>query len=565
MVGDFDSAPLEQRIAVLEQNHLRWVSPANLFVYEYDWTPDGRGFVGTAAPGDGDKNWWVARLCAFDREGVQPRVLYWPDSAQQQLAMPKVSRDGKRVAFIAGLMSDFGVTGGDVYTVPLLGGAATAPASRVLWQGQEFIGPARAYSAADCPASTVALVHQTFNQPAEIAIGTIGKWHDLTQANAGLATEFKVQSLGWKSGQFSVQGWLILPEAASAGSRPPGSRPPLITVVHGGPASAFEPRFIGASPWHALLAHGYALFMPNPRGSYGEGEAFVAANVRDFGHGDLDDILAGVDAVAALGLTDPERVGITGHSYGGFMTMWAVTQTDRFKAAVAGAGISNWQSYYGQNGIDEWMVPFFGASVYDDPAVYARSSPINFIRQVRTPTFSYVGAADPSVNFQAQSTAITSTGMNAAKTQNAATLAALNEMPSASPEELATMPAAAVPTAEPIRWIVEGDAAASACSPACETRTNRCTMAGQKRPNPRPCSSAHTMIPVREPAGTASAKAAAPSATNPAPPRINSLSADNGAADTASVARLQARAWAASTYPENSGLVPKRILRISGP
>ena len=377
----------------------------------------------------------MARLYAFDREGVQPRVLYWPDSAQQQLAMPKVSRDGKRVAFIAGLMSDFGVTGGDVYTVPLLGGAAiavtprlgasvtaihwscrgqlqaavlagaqtqlvdfgngaTATAGTVLWQGQEFIGPARAYSAADCPASTVALVHQTFNQPAEIAIGTIGKWHDLTQANAGLATEFKVQSLGWKSGQFSVQGWLILPEAASAGSRPPGSRPPLITVVHGGPASAFEPRFIGASPWHALLAHGYALFMPNPRGSYGEGEAFVAANVRDFGHGDLDDILAGVDAVAALGLTDPERVGITGHSYGGFMTMWAVTQTDRFKAAVAGAGISNWQSYYGQNGIDEWMVPFFGASVYDDPAVYARSSPINFIRQVRTPTFSYVGAAD---------------------------------------------------------------------------------------------------------------------------------------------------------------------------
>ena len=76
------------------------------------------------------------------------------------------------------------------------------------------------------------------------------------------------------------------------------------------------------------------------------------------------------------------------------MTMWAVTQTDRFKAAVAGAGISNWQSYYGENGIDEWMIPFFGASVYDDPAVYARSSAINFIQQVHTPTFSFVGAAD---------------------------------------------------------------------------------------------------------------------------------------------------------------------------
>src|ERR1017187_329929 len=182
-----------------------------------------------------------------------------------------------------------------------------------------------------------------------------------------------------------------------------------------------------------------------------------AANVRDFGHGDLDDILAGVDAVAALGLTDPERVGITGHSYGGFMTMWAVTQTDRVKAADAGAGISNWQSYYGQNGIDEWMV----RSLAHRSTTIRRCTPglrpsISSGRCARQPSAmsgrrilneSYEAAADPSVNFQAQITAITSTGMNAAKTQNAAALAALNEMPSASPEELATMPAAAVPTA----------------------------------------------------------------------------------------------------------------------
>ena len=91
---------------------------------------------------------------------------------------------------------------------------------------------------------------------------------------------------------------------------------------------------------------------------------------------------------------DNDRVGITGWSYGGFMTMWAVTQTNRFHAAVAGAGISNWQSYYGENGIDQWMLPYFGASVYDDPAVYARSSAINFIKNVRTPTFAYVGERD---------------------------------------------------------------------------------------------------------------------------------------------------------------------------
>ena len=91
---------------------------------------------------------------------------------------------------------------------------------------------------------------------------------------------------------------------------------------------------------------------------------------------------------------DTARLGITGGSYGGFMTMWAVTQTNRFKAAVAAAGISNWLSYFGENGIDAWMLPYFGESVYDDPAVYARSSPINFMHNVTTPTFAYVGERD---------------------------------------------------------------------------------------------------------------------------------------------------------------------------
>jgi dipeptidyl aminopeptidase/acylaminoacyl peptidase len=91
---------------------------------------------------------------------------------------------------------------------------------------------------------------------------------------------------------------------------------------------------------------------------------------------------------------DSARVGITGWSYGGYMTMWTVTQTGRFRAAVAGAGISNWLSYTGENGIAEWMLPYFGATAYDDPAVYAKSSPINFIRQAHTPTLIVVGERD---------------------------------------------------------------------------------------------------------------------------------------------------------------------------
>jgi len=139
---------------------------------------------------------------------------------------------------------------------------------------------------------------------------------------------------------------------------------------------------------------GYFVLQPNPRGSYGQGEAFAQANRKDFGYGDLRDILAGVDTALAQYSIDPARVGLTGWSYGGFMTMFAVTQTHRFKAAVAGAGISDWLSYYGENSIDQWMIPYFGASVYDDPAVYAKSSAINYIKSADTPTLVVVGDRD---------------------------------------------------------------------------------------------------------------------------------------------------------------------------
>ncbi|MDQ2946474.1 MAG: prolyl oligopeptidase family serine peptidase, partial [Acidobacteriota bacterium] len=109
---------------------------------------------------------------------------------------------------------------------------------------------------------------------------------------------------------------------------------------------------------------------------------------------DLRDILSGVDQVVKAYPVDEKRIGIGGWSYGGFMTMWTVTQTNRFRAAVSGAGISNWQSYYGENSIDQWMIPYFGASVYDDPAVYAKSSPITYIKQVKTPTLIVVGERD---------------------------------------------------------------------------------------------------------------------------------------------------------------------------
>ena len=438
MTGEIGVAEDEQRIATIRDNALRYESPADLYVYEYDWRPDpaqpGHArYAATAAHGNGDNNWWVAKL--YRIEAGQAELLYAPPQ-RQQLADPVVSPDGRTLAFIGGIMSDFGSTGGDAFRLALdtapahppvlqnlvpnirasvtaltwscgdgltanalagskaevlaLGGA---DAQRVLWSGEETVATQRGHYGVSCGGTTMAAIHQGFTRAPELEVHGQNGWHDLTRANLGQSVPATARSITWRDDQFDVQGWLLSPKGAPDDVN--GAKGPMIVSVHGGPSAANIPNYLTAHGEELfLLAAGYRVFLPNPRGSFGQGEAFTAANVRDFGHGDLRDVLTGIDAVERTVPVDDHRLGLTGYSYGGYMTMWTVTQTNRFRAAVAGAGISDWQSYYGENGIDQWMIPFFGASVYDDPAIYAKSSPISFIRQVRTPTFEFVGDAD---------------------------------------------------------------------------------------------------------------------------------------------------------------------------
>jgi dipeptidyl aminopeptidase/acylaminoacyl peptidase len=241
---------------------------------------------------------------------------------------------------------------------------------------------------------TAAVIRQSLRQPPEVWAGPISpavEWKQITSRNAGLKPAWgEVKSVHWANEGFNLQGWLLYPLDFD-----PARKYPMVVNVHGGPSSMARSTWPGPHNFAvALSAAGYFVFQPNPRGSYGQGEAFARANVKDFGYGDFRDILTGVDQVLKEAPVDEHRLGITGWSYGGYMTMWAVTQTNRFAAAVAGAGLANYQSYYGENQIDQWMIPFFGASVYDDPEVYAKSSPITFIKKAKTPTLVLVGDSD---------------------------------------------------------------------------------------------------------------------------------------------------------------------------
>jgi dipeptidyl aminopeptidase/acylaminoacyl peptidase len=166
---------------------------------------------------------------------------------------------------------------------------------------------------------------------------------------------------------------------------------PLMVFIHGGPTGAFINDY---SAWVQLFVQkGYAVFCPNIRGSSGYGHEFLIANRYDWGGKDFKDIMSGVDMLIAKENIDSNRMGITGWSYGGYMAGWAITQTNRFKAAMAGAGIANLVSEFGTEdnaAYDRW---FFGTP-YEHPENFYNHSPISFIKNAKTPTLIIQGEKD---------------------------------------------------------------------------------------------------------------------------------------------------------------------------
>jgi dipeptidyl aminopeptidase/acylaminoacyl peptidase len=430
--GEIKDSFFEQRLALVDVStrKFRQISPADTYIYEYDWSPDNTHLVVTAALGNGDNNWYIAELHVLDATTGLMKLIYKPSL---QIARPAWSPDGQKIAFIEGLMSDEPSVGGDVFSIPAGGGTPTnltpgrkSSASWLTWTRENKIlfteyaeadsavalldpaNPGAAlnlYRGSDtisaglwgpnisvaADAKSSAIIRESFTAPPEIWAGPVGDWEQITQRNKEWKPAWgETKSIHWKNGGYDVQGWLTYPLNFD-----PAKKYPMIICVHGGPGAAVQSGWPTTGKFEtAMPGAGYFLLQPNPRGSFGQGEAFTRANVKDFGYGDWKDVLAGVDEALKVAPIDAGRLGLTGWSYGGYMTMWGVTQTDRFKAAMAGAGIANFQSYYGENKIDQWMIPFFGKSVYDDPEVYAKSSPITFINRVKTPTLVLVGDSD---------------------------------------------------------------------------------------------------------------------------------------------------------------------------
>lgn len=217
----------------------------------------------------------------------------------------------------------------------------------------------------------------------------------LTKVNQNLVDTFRfspAEELWFRSFDgTSVQGWLLPP--AQLGTN---KTYPLILVIHGGPHNMYGFSFEAAM--QLLSAHGYGVVFINPRGSSGYGQAFSNGNLLNWGGGDYQDLMAGVDhVVGKYKWIDAERLGVTGQSYGGYMTNWIITQTDRFKAAVSDGGISNLISFAGTSLYHSLMESEFGGNVYDNFPLLWKWSPLRNVKQVKTPTLFLHGEKDNEV------------------------------------------------------------------------------------------------------------------------------------------------------------------------
>jgi dipeptidyl aminopeptidase/acylaminoacyl peptidase len=248
--------------------------------------------------------------------------------------------------------------------------------------------------------NTFAFVRQTSDTPGDVFVASLPDFNpvQITTVNADikLPPVGRTEVITWKSKDGKqIEGLLTYPVGYQA-----GQRVPLILNVHGGPAGVFQQTFLGgrgAYPLATFAAHGYAILRANPRGSSGYGKEFRHANRKDWGFGDYQDLMTGVDRVIEMGVADPERLGVMGWSYGGFMTSWIVTQTSRFKAASAGAPVTNLMSFNGTADIPAFVPDYFGGQFWEVMDEYQKHSPMFNVKNVTTPTMIQHGEADVRV------------------------------------------------------------------------------------------------------------------------------------------------------------------------
>ncbi|MEP6907110.1 MAG: S9 family peptidase [Pseudoxanthomonas sp.] len=410
----------------LSDHQSRVRTPVGMQVHEAAWSPDGTQLALRVSAGTSLNDYWYrSRVVLIDaKDSKELRTLCDHASA----APLRWSPDGRRLLY--GQLGEHGMTA-TLYVHTLAGDQRTALATDwpgTLWgarwqddtqligQGQrgvhaEFLrldaadgtwstladvqAPWQAFSVARD--GTIAYVGMRSDAPAEIWSLDNGKARALTSTNPQVATwsRGQLREIIWKSSRdgLRIHGLLMLPPDYQ-----PGTKLPTLVQIHGGPAWAWWSGWLGSwHEWAQLLAsHGYAVLMPNPRGSEGQGAAFTELSRNDWGGADYQDVLDGLDLITQQGIADPQRVAIGGWSYGGYMAAWAVTQDDRFKTAIVGAGVIDIGAMALTTDTPDYLPGYFGDPV-KNRASYDAHSPIRHAGKVKVPVLILHGEQDKRV------------------------------------------------------------------------------------------------------------------------------------------------------------------------
>jgi dipeptidyl aminopeptidase/acylaminoacyl peptidase len=342
------------------------------------WSPDGKwiAYVGNPESGGGVANSYLYLMPA---DGGPARKLN--EQFELSVGTPVWSRDSTAIYFSTNVLE-----ANEVYRTVVPSGVTTHVFGRGGSIGISDFSPEGKYIVGTVSAA---------QQPAEIYVsrGTDPP-EVITHHNAWL-NDYALagtEIVKWKSKDGTdIEGVLTKPVGYTA-----GTKVPFLLNPHGGPTGASVDTWNGTA--QVLAANGFAVLQPNFRGSTGKGLAFAQANKNTWGKGDYEDCMTGVDAMIAKGIADPDRLGAFGWSYGGYMTFWILTQTDRFKAVSPGAGLSNIYSMYSQNDIQRYLRWFYSDKApWDATDLYWDRSPMKYVKNVKTPTMIMHGQVDTRV------------------------------------------------------------------------------------------------------------------------------------------------------------------------
>ena len=404
-------------------------------VWEFAVSPDSNSIIALASDEPYEWSWHVAKLVLIDMQKKSSRTVL--DPRPRQIGSLKWSEDGRNVYFISSIISDRGLTGGDLYSFsPFSGNGPLNITNSELGTVHDFdstddgrllalsVNMARAQLSLLSPSTggkavtlgsydfwidpvfqpmfslsrsgnAIAAVREDPVSQQEIWIGQISagsiSWSQHTHLNHEQAEKLKGECrlVEWKSFDGTmVQGFLYYSPGEDR-------RKPLIVNIHGGPSMGYGFRFSQQTRY--FLSRGFSVFLPNPRGSTGRGPAFSELNRGNIDGDDFKDILAGINYLTDAGLADPSNLFVMGGSYGGYLVAWAVTHSDIFNAAVMNYGISNLMSCHGTEWNIYWDEFLFDINPYREPEKYHRKSPIDYVNNAKTPTLILHGKEDPCV------------------------------------------------------------------------------------------------------------------------------------------------------------------------